>query len=421
MAINTGIIADDLTGGLLVAGFLEDSGIRCPVVTTAGAVLDAGKSDALVIARRLRLAPVQQAVEDFEAAATALNDHGARQLYYKYCATFDSTDEGNIGPCADALMRLSGTDRLGFCPAFPTAGITVYQGHIFLREQLLCDSPKRFDPLTPMPDPNLVNVLARQTKYRVGLVPHAVLSAGKAAAKAHINALVSEGISYFIFDAIDDADVVTCASITADWPAMTGGDTLSQVSTTLRLGVRAAADRLPEVAGPGAVVAGSCGAATLDQLDDFAECFPVLRIDLQTAANDPAVAVVEALNWAESRVQQGPIALAISDRPDGVARIQSELGRTKSAQLGEKICGDIALGLYDLGVRRFVVAGGETSGAVAAALKIERLDVAPTRSLGGGLCYTLKPEPMTLLFKSGKMGTPDLFRRFFQVTGEYNG
>ena len=138
MTLDTGVIADDLTGGLLVAGFLEAEGIECPVVTGAGDVAAAAAGGpALVVARRIRFASPTQAVAEFETAAEALVAAGARQVYYKYCATFDSTDDGNIGPCADALMRLGGVDRLGFCPAFPGVGITVYQGHMFLRDQLL--------------------------------------------------------------------------------------------------------------------------------------------------------------------------------------------------------------------------------------------------------------------------------------------
>lgn len=409
MPIDTGVIADDLTGGLLVASFLEAEGIPCPLFTTPEAVPEALDTPACVIARRIRLAPADRAVADFEAAAAALLRHGARQVYYKYCATFDSTPEGNIGPCADALMRITGGDRLGFCPAFPAVGITVYQGHMFLRGELLSESPKRHDPLTPMPDPNLVRFLGRQTGQRVGLVPHDVLAAGTAAAEAHIARLVADGMPYMIFDAIDDDDVAVCAEVTAGWPAMTGGDTLSYMAPRLRVTGRSRAAPLPGVSGPGAVIAGSCGAATLEQLDRFTRQRPVRRVDLVQAAADPAAAVAEALDWAAQRMHDGPVALAVSDRPDGVARAQAALGRAAAARLGETICAKLATGLFDLGVRRFVVAGGETSGAVARALGIERLDAAPPGPLGGGLCHAARPAPMGLFFKAGKMGPPDLF------------
>ena len=417
MAIDTGVVADDLTGGVLVAGFLEAEGIHCPVLLSSEAVATVDDSPALLVARRLRLAPAATAVADFEAAAAALAAKGARQIYYKYCATFDSTDDGNIGPCADALMRLRGIDRLGFCPAFPGVGITVYQGHMFLRGELLSESPKRFDPVTPMPDSNLVRVLGRQTMRRVGLVPHRILRAGEAAAQAHIDAAVADGTPYLVFDAIDDADVAMCARLTAGWPAMTGGDTLSHMGPVLRITERAPARVLPNVTGLAAVISGSCGPATFEQLDRFAMHYPVRRIDLVEAADDPSAAVAEALDWAALRLSDGPIAVAISDHPEGVARTQAVLGREGAARLGEAICAELARGLFSLGVRRFVVAGGETSGAVAEALGIFRLDVAAPGSIGGGLCYAETPAPMSLLFKAGKMGAPDLFLRAFEAMG----
>lgn len=415
MAFDTGIIADDLTGGLLVASFLEGEGIECPLFTKPEALPDRLDAPAAVIARRFRLIPAAEATADFEAAAGALQAHRPRQLYYKYCATFDSTDEGNIGPCADVLARLTGVDRLGFCTGFPSRGVSVYLGHIFLHDELLSESPKRFDPITPMPDPNLVRVLGRQTRRRVGLVPHAVLATGRAAAEAHIEKLVASGVSYLIFDAIDEDDVVACARLTADWPAMTGGDTLSHVGPALRIRERRQTPPLPRMDGPGAVVAGSCGGATLEQLERFAAHRPVRHVDLLEAAADPAAAVAEALDWATSRIGDGPVAIAVSDRPDGVARTQAALGRDQAARLGETVCARIAAGLYERGVRRFIVAGGETSGAVAEALGIERLHAAAPAELGGGLCHASSPAPMSLFFKAGKMGPPDLFLRAFDM------
>ncbi|HET7410084.1 MAG TPA: four-carbon acid sugar kinase family protein, partial [Paracoccaceae bacterium] len=311
--------------------------------------------------------------------------------------------------------EMTGAETTLFCPSYPEVGRTVYQGHLFVSDQLVSDSPKRFDPLTPMPDPNLVGVLGRQTRARVGLVPHAVLASGRRAAEAHIQALLADGVRYLIFDAVDDEDVAACARLTADWPAMTGGDTLSHMAPALRVPDRRPAPPLPRIGGPAAVIAGSCGAATLEQLDIFAGQHPVRRIDLVAAAGDPDAAIADALDWAVARLGGGPVALAVSDRPEGVARSQAALGRAEAARLGESICARLAAGLHAAGVRRFVVAGGETSGAVAAALRIEKLDAAPSGALGGGLCHAAAPTPMGLFFKAGKMGPPDLFLRAFAM------
>src|SRR6201991_3681971 len=106
---------------------------------------------------------------------TGLN---ARQIFFKYCATFDSTDEGNIGPCADLLRDMTQARQTLFCPSFPEAGRRVFQGHLFAADQLISESPKRYDPLTPMTDPNLVRVLQRQTRTPVGLLPQQVVREG---------------------------------------------------------------------------------------------------------------------------------------------------------------------------------------------------------------------------------------------------
>ncbi|GMG85078.1 four-carbon acid sugar kinase family protein [Paralimibaculum aggregatum] len=408
-AFDTGVIADDLTGGLLVAGFLEAAGIRCPLFTAPEPLFAPPGTPACVIARRIRLAPAEQAVTAFEVAARTLLSHRPRQLYYKYCATFDSTDAGNIGPCAEALLRMTGADRLGFCPAFPAVGITLYQGYMFLRGELLSESPKRHDPVTPMPDPHIPRVLGRQTGHCVGLVPHAVLAEGAAAVRAHVDRLAARGRRFLVFDALDDRDVAVCAEVTAGWPAMTGGDTLAHLAPAARGLGGGQPYRAPPVAGPGAVIAGSCGPATLQQLARFAAHRPLRRLDLVAAAANPGAAVGAALDWAGRHIGAGPVALAISDAPEGVAATQAVLGRDEAARLGERLCAELAAGLFRLGLRRFVVAGGETSGAVAEALGIERLDAPPPGRLGGGLCHAAAPEPMGLFFKAGKMGPPDLF------------
>lgn len=422
MPIEFGVIADDLTGGLIVAGLLERERISCPLITAPDQARLVADENALVIARRFRLSPPDEAIADVEEATRALNALGARQVYYKYCATFDSTDDGNIGPCADAIMDLRGADRLGFCPAFPAVDVTVYQGHMFYKGTLLSESAKRFDPVTPMPDSNLVRVLQRQTRHPVALVPHRILRRGAAAVSSFIDDAVNAGRRYFVFDAIDDEDVRVCAKATANWPAMTGGDTLAQLAST-RDGMqrRDTERKLPNTPGYEAVLAGSCGPATLEQLERFNARFPVRRIDLVDASTDPDKAIAEAIDWARPHIAQGPIAIATSALPDVVERVQKTLGDKRAGQLGEELFAGLARQLRALGVRKFIIAGGETSGIVVEALGIERVDVAPIGDFGGGLCHATAPEPLSLLLKAGKMGGPDVFPRAFEEMRNFDG
>ncbi|HEX7200851.1 MAG TPA: four-carbon acid sugar kinase family protein, partial [Dongiaceae bacterium] len=218
-----GAIADDLTGALELASLIRRGGVRCPVLLRPGQVGSLNGLEAVVFGLKTRVIPAARAVAAFARAQAALELRGVRQVFYKYCATFDSTPRGNIGPCADLLAERRNADFTLFSPAFPEVNRTVYQGHLFAGDILISQSPKRFDPLTPMREPNLVKVLQQQTKFPVGLLPHQTLAQGPAAIAAHIAGLRAQGIRYAIADALDEADLKATAAASVDWPLMTGG------------------------------------------------------------------------------------------------------------------------------------------------------------------------------------------------------
>jgi uncharacterized protein YgbK (DUF1537 family) len=312
------------------------------------------------------------------------------------------------------LKRKIGADYVGFCPAYPDWNVNVYLGYLFLRGQLVSDSPKRFDPVMPMLNPNLVSVLQGQTQIKVGLISHDVLAKGVAACRREVQTQAGDGVRYLMMDAIDNTDVRRCAELTADWPLMTGGDAIPIYFARLRRerdGISCdpdAAQPLEHIEGHGAVIAGSCADATIEQLDFFEKHHPVLRIDILKAAEDDRV-VEHSIDWASDRLKRGPIAISTSTTPDKVATIQKYLGRDYAARLAEDINGKIAAGLLDLGVRRFVIAGGETSGAVVDALGVRRMQVAPYDAPGEGYCVAVDPQPISILLKPGKVGAIDLF------------
>jgi len=416
----TGIVADDLTGGMLVASSLVEQGIPCPFVTQPAAVHAHSDAPAIVVAGRFRLAPAEAAVEWFDQAQNALSKAGARHLLYKYCATFDSTDAGNIGPCADALMQHVGADRLGFCTAFPERGVTIYQGHIFLREQLLCNSDKRFDPITPMQDPDLVGVLQRQTANKVALVPQQIVAQGRAETRRFIEDAHRNGEIYFFFDAIDDDAIAVCAEVTRSWPAMTGGDSLLASLPSRQISMRRPIAKAPPLAaGHTAIIAGSCAIATLGQLESFRAKYPVQRIALDEAAQDFDAVVSAAMEWCSTRLPNGPVALAISDEPAGVVRTQAQLGVEKARVLGERLCAELARRLQSVGVNRFIVAGGETSGVVSAALGVSAMGVYPHPAVPGGLCVDEPHHRLCCYFKAGKMGHKTILTDLVEILREW--
>lgn len=418
MTLTSGIIADDLTGGMLVAASLVRQGIPCDVVIDPADVGE-GPEPATVLAGHFRFLPRAEAVAWFGRALKALEGAGARHLFYKYCATFDSTDDGAIGPCADALLEATGAEHLGFCPAFPPRGVTVYQGHIFLRHQLLSQSDKRFDPITPMPDPDLVAVLQRQCAHPVGLVPHQILTDGAEATRAHLATLAGAGVRHVMFDAVDEADVATCAAVTQTWTAMTGGDTLAEILPAMQILARHEPGAATVPDGHTAVIAGSCAGATHVQLAAFEAHHPILQVDLGRVAASLEGAVEEAITFAETHLGRGPVAISIAAEPARVGEIQSTLGVRTAQDLGEAFCGAVAAALRERGVRRLVVAGGETSGAVARACGAERLQVMPSPRIPGGIAVERSGAPMAYYFKAGKMGGETIFLDLLEIFQEH--
>ncbi|WP_245317077.1 3-oxo-tetronate kinase [Bradyrhizobium manausense] len=398
---------------------LVAAGIECGFVTDPALVGSYGDVPAIVIAQKTRVIPASEAVSMTEKAARALLARDIRQIFFKYCATFDSTDQGNIGPVADLLMQLTGAEYTAFCPASPALRRTVYNGHLFLGTELISDSPKRHDPLTPMTDPDLVRVLQRQTRAKVGLLAHALVSAGAEAAGRAIAEAAARGIRYFITDAIYDRDLDTLAALTCDWKLMTGNATIVQHYPDIwrARGLIGATRRPPclrAVGGGGVVLAGSCAERTLEQLAEFEKSHPVLRIDLLNAG-DVAATVGDALDWARPRLHRGPVGFATSGAPEAVKMAQERYGREGAAQLAEAILGRLAVSLRSVGVRRFVVAGGETSGAIVEHLGIRRLRVGPYGGPGIGTAVTEDEDPVALCLKSGKLGPVDLFATTLDV------
>jgi uncharacterized protein YgbK (DUF1537 family) len=408
-----GAIADDLTGALELASLIQRQGVRCPVLLRSGSVGDLEGLEAAVFGLKTRVIAAKRAVAAFAEALGALERRGVRQVFYKYCATFDSTRRGNIGPCVDLLAERCAAHLTLFSPAFPEVDRTVYQGHLFAGEVLISQSPKRFDPLTPMREPNLVQVLQQQTKARVGLLPHRVLVEGASAAAAYAEWLASQGFAYAIADAVDEADLRATAEVSVDWPLMTGGSSVAVHYPALWRARGWLCDAKPGSAalaipdGPAVVLAGSCAERSFDQLAHFGERRPVLFLDPGRAA-DGADLVSEALAFAERELRDGPVAIATSARPEAVAQLQNRLGRRRAARLAEQILAGAAAGLHARGIRRFVVSGGETSGAVLEALRIDALDVGPYVRAGQSHAMSRGPDPISFYLKSGKLGPVDM-------------
>jgi uncharacterized protein YgbK (DUF1537 family) len=416
-----GCIADDFTGATDLASMLVRGGMRTvQVIGVPGAGDPVPDADAVVVALKSRTAPVRQAVDDSLAAMRWLRDNGCRQFFFKYCSTFDSTEHGNIGPVADALLAaLDGGFALA-CPAFPANARSVYQGHLFVGSVLLNESGMENHPLTPMKDANLVRVLSRQTDGTVGLVPFATVDQGAAAIRKAMTQLKEQGRRYAIVDAVSDTHLVAIGEAAEGHALITGG---SGVAMGLPENFRRAGllttegdpGVLPEIGGYAAVLAGSCSRATLFQIGTARAHVPTLELDALTTPDADALAA-QALAWTDGKLGTTPVVIAASAPPDKVAALQAKLGRDAAGALVEHAMAAIAGALVAKGVRRLVVAGGETSGAVVARLGVKSLRIGPEIDPGVPWTYAEGTgEPLLLALKSGNFGAPDFFLKSFQV------
>jgi len=415
-----GAIADDFTGATDLCSMLVRGGMRTVQLIGVPAADDpVPDADAVVVALKSRTAPVRQAVEQSLAALHWLQRGGARQFFFKYCSTFDSTDQGNIGPVADALVAELGSGFALACPAFPANARSVYQGYLFVGSVLLNESGMEHHPLTPMTDANLVRVLSRQTDGTVGLVPFATVEKGAGAIRDAMTALKEQGRRYAIVDAVSDAHLLAIGEAASSHALITGGSgvALGLPANFRRAGLLSERDSssLPPVAGHAAVLAGSCSRATLAQLGFARGHVPVLALD-PLATPDAAAMAAAALAWAATRLGDKPVVIAASAPPDAVAAIQARLGRDAAGALIEDTMARIAEGLVGLGVRRMVVAGGETSGSVVSRLGVRRLRIGA--EIDPGVPWTLAEgagPALLLALKSGNFGATDFFLKAFQV------
>jgi uncharacterized protein YgbK (DUF1537 family) len=418
-----GCIADDFTGATDLANMLVRNGMR--TIQTIGvpdAPLDMA-AQAVVVALKSRTVPRAQAVAESLAALEWLKTLGCRQFYFKYCSTFDSTDDGNVGPVAEALMQALGTDFAIACPAFPENGRTVYRGHLFVGDVLLNESGMQSHPLTPMTDSNLVSVLQRQAESKVGLLRYDTVQRGVEAVAAARTSLRAAGIRLAIADAISDQDLYTLGTACADDLLLTGGSglALGLPGNFARAGLLPQAEdtaELPEVGGLSSVLAGSCSRATQAQVAHWQSAGrPAFRVDpASLAAGDDIVG--KAIEFARQHIAAEPVLIYATSTPEEVKAVQRKLGTEASGELVEQALATVAQRLHDLGVRRFVVAGGETSGAVVNALGVKALRIGAQIDPGVPCTVSIGATPLALALKSGNFGTVDFFSKALTMLNE---
>ena len=424
-----GCIADDFTGATDLANNLVRSGLR--TVQLNGVPQDNTQvdADALVIALKSRTIAPTDAINQSLQAYHWLKSQGVQQIYFKYCSTFDSTSQGNIGPVTDALLDAIHGSGQGFtivCPAFPENHRTVFKGHLFVGDLLLSDSGMRDHPLTPMTDAILVRVMQAQTQRKVGLVQHSTVTQGPQAVRSAFADLQAQGVGVAVVDAISNQDLMHMGQALQGMPLVTAGSGVAiglpqnwperlQASGT----TKTSASQLPPASGYAAVVSGSCSLATNAQVQHWIDSGrPALAID-PLALADGQDLVTHALNWAQPLIAQGPVLVYATANSSAVKAIQSALGAQRAGELVEHALSAIARGLVNMGVGQMVVAGGETSGAVVQALGVDRMIIGPQIDPGvPWTCVRSSVAPgrdVHVALKSGNFGGQDFFVKAFTL------
>jgi uncharacterized protein YgbK (DUF1537 family) len=410
-----GVIADDLTGATDVAVNLRAAGLSVVQINGVPRTdLQPGAVDAVVVALKSRTIAAIKACALSLASLAWLREHGAERIYFKYCSTFDSTAAGNIGPVTDALADALDAGIVPATPAYPRNQRTVYRGYLFVGDALLSETGMRNHPLTPMTDANLVRVLQAQTPRPVGLVALSDVDGGPAAVQRRLEALRAAGVRHAIVDATEPRHLEALGAALIDYKLTTGGAGLaSGLAAQLRPRSHASGAALRRVEGPLVILVGSCSSATLDQLAALPEKWPVHRLEVAALLDDPARVHAQAVDWALGRLGEAPIVISASVAPAELERIQQRDGRERSADAVEAAFQAIATALARNGVRRFVVAGGETSGAVVGALARElgfqALAIGAESAPGVPWTVSVDREPVALALKSGNFGGRDFF------------
>ena len=429
MSLRLGCIADDYTGASDLANTLRRNGLRTvQIIGVPEPGLALPEVDAVVVSLKSRSIEAGRAVALSLEAEAWLRARGAGHVLFKICSTFDSTDAGNIGPVTDALRARAGCGAVLVNPAFPETGRSVFQGHLFVNGVPLHESPLKDHPLNPMRDSDLVRVLGRQSTGPVALVPFAVVEQGASAvraalAKMDVGAVIADAVAARHLDVLGEAALADSVSVGASGLGAGLARALAKRVPMLCEGATGAVGEATSHAAGGhaAILAGSCSIATRRQIDvAVAAGMPCLRLDVaRLLEGGVALVVAGALAWARPLLAQGPVLIASSDAPDAVSAMQASHGGAAAGHAVEQALADIAEALVAEGVRRLVVAGGESSGAVVDRLGLQAFLIGREIAPGVPVLHTegARRAGLAVALKSGNFGQDDFFFRALSMMG----
>lgn len=433
MTLRIGVIADDFTGATDIAGFLVSAGLRTAQLNSPEKAPENLDADAVVISLKTRSIPAPEAVEQSLHACRILQELGAEQIIFKYCSTFDSTAEGNIGPVTDALLDELGQDFTVVVPALPVNGRTVYRSTLFVHHQPLHESGMKDHPVTPMTDSNLIRLMEAQSRGTAGPVPYEAVEEGPEAVRSALEAARAQGARYAVVDTLDHRHLDTIGQVVTGMRLLTGGSGIgSGLARALTGRAGSAAEETPAqdwdfTPGAAVVISGSASQMTNRQVERYARSAPGTALDLARVIEGPQAYLTELAAWVHQESGAGsstaPMVYATA-APEKVRQWQQEYGAERLSAAIEDFFGRLAARLREQGVTRFIVAGGETSGAVTQALGVDGFEVGPQIAPGVPWTRSLEEDPqrrIDLALKSGNFGDEDFFRTAVEMSGPGTG
>ncbi|MGL6244253.1 3-oxo-tetronate kinase [Pseudomonas sp.] len=418
-----GVIADDFTGAsdiavTLAKGLQGQGGLKTAQFLGVPDQPAPKDIEAGVVALKSRSIPAAQAIEQSLAACRWLKEQGCQQILFKYCSTFDSTPAGNIGPVAEALAVELGAEAVVVCPSFPSMGRTVYQGHLFVNGKLLSESGMQNHPVTPMTDPDIRRVLQAQSQAPTGFIAWQVVRQGSDALEAAFDASRKKGERLTVVDAIEDEDLVVIGKACRSTPLLTGGSGIARglprnfIDQGLAAGVELGD---VQVKGGEAILVGSCSGATLGQIVQHGLDHPMLMITVKDVL-EGSINPIHLVSFVLEHLGQSPLVYS-SGEPEEVKVIQQKYGQEIVSAALDELFGETARLLVQYGVRRIVVGGGETSGAVVSALKLGALTIGAEIDIGVPALLSSGSDPVALALKSGNFGSKDFFAKAVKQLG----
>jgi 3-dehydrotetronate 4-kinase len=407
-----GVIADDFTGASDVANTIAKSGMSTTQYFNIPTDTSPAANEVGVISLKSRSTPANDAVLQSLKALEWLLQQGCEQIVFKYCSTFDSTPRGNIGPVAEALADRLGVSGVVACPAFPDAGRTVYQGNLFVHDQPLNESGLENHPLNPMIDSDIRRWLQKQTKTKVGHVPWQTVLRGEGLIRESLVQASASGEKLVIVDAITNNDLIAIGKACSGAKLITGasGVALGLGANFSSLGkISATNPKWAGISGAEAILAGSCSNATRGQIEHHKKKYPVMAVDALSIIQG-SIKPQDVVQFILSETNNSPLVYS-SATPAEVKKLQYSFGLEQASHAIEQFFANSAKALEKSGVRRLVVAGGETSGAVVSALGIEAVDIGPEIDPGVPALLSKGKFPIALALKSGNFGSEDFFAK----------